>query len=199
LKIERVGPSQFERVVAGFFASAGWTLSPIIERCASATTGKMGISCVAGAIAPGFQGFLSRDRLPALAIAAIRAQFPQTLGAVDSMLLLISSWSVSFAQSGTKRGKAMNKLELVEHVANETDSSKAAAAAAIDAVLEGITKTLKKGEEVRLVGFGTFSVKKRAAGKGRNPATGEEIKIPASKNARFKPGATLKAALNKTK
>ena len=93
----------------------------------------------------------------------------------------------------------MNKLELVEHVANETDSSKAAAAAAIDAVIEGITKALKKGEEVRLVGFGTFSVKKRAAGKGRNPATGEELKIPASKNARFKPGATLKAALNKSK
>jgi DNA-binding protein HU-beta len=96
-------------------------------------------------------------------------------------------------------GKAMNKLELVEHVASETDSSKAAAAAAIDAVIDGITKALKKGDEVRLVGFGTFSVKKRAAGKGRNPATGEEIKIPASKSARFKPGATLKTALNKAK
>ena len=70
----------------------------------------------------------------------------------------------------------VNKLELVEHVAEATDSSKAAAAAAIDAVIDGITKALKKGEEVRLVGFGTFSVKKRAAGKGRNPATGEEIK-----------------------
>jgi len=78
-----------------------------------------------------------------------------------------------------------------------TDTSKAASAAALDAVIEGITKALKKGEEVRLVGFGTFSVKKRAAGKGRNPATGEEIKIPASKSARFKSGATLKAALNK--
>jgi DNA-binding protein HU-beta len=98
-----------------------------------------------------------------------------------------------------RRTKAMNKLELVEHVANETDSSKAAAAAAIDAVIDGITKALKKGDEVRLVGFGTFSVKKRAAGKGRNPATGEEIKIPASKSARFKPGATLKTALNKPK
>jgi DNA-binding protein HU-beta len=98
-----------------------------------------------------------------------------------------------------EKEKAMNKLELVEHVASETDSSKAAAAAAIDAVIDGITKALKKGDEVRLVGFGTFSVKKRAAGKGRNPATGEEIKIAASKSARFKPGATLKTALNKTK
>ncbi|MCX7899134.1 MAG: HU family DNA-binding protein [Methylocystis sp.] len=93
----------------------------------------------------------------------------------------------------------MNKLELVEHVANETECSKAAAAAAVDAVIDGITGALKKGDEVRLVGFGTFSVKKRAAGKGRNPATGEEIKIPASKSARFKAGATLKSALNKAK
>jgi DNA-binding protein HU-beta len=97
-----------------------------------------------------------------------------------------------------EKGKAMvNKLELVEHVAEATESSKAAAAAAVDAVIDGITIALKKGEEVRLVGFGTFSVKSRAAGKGRNPATGEEIKIPASKSARFKAGATLKAELNK--
>ncbi len=92
-----------------------------------------------------------------------------------------------------------NKAELIEHVAEATESSKAAAAAAIDAVIEGISKSLKKGEEVRLVGFGTFSVKKRAAGKGRNPATGEEIKIPASKNVRFKAGAQLKATVNKAK
>ena len=58
-------------------------------------------------------------------------------------------------------------------------------------------KSLKKGEEVRLVGFGTFSVRERAAGKGRNPATGKEIKIAASKNSRFKAGAALKASLNK--
>jgi DNA-binding protein HU-beta len=91
----------------------------------------------------------------------------------------------------------MNKMDLIEHVAGQTDMSKAAAGAAIDAVIEGITKALRKGDEVRLVGFGTFSVKKRAAGKGRNPATGQEIKIPASKNARFKAGAALKAAVNK--
>ena len=91
----------------------------------------------------------------------------------------------------------MNKMDLIEHVAGQTDMSKAAAGAAIDAVIEGITKALRKGDEARLVGFGTFSVKKRAAGKGRNPATGQEIKIPASKNARFKAGAALKAAVNK--
>ena len=93
----------------------------------------------------------------------------------------------------------MNKLELVEHIASEADISKAAAAAALEAVVGGVTKALKKGEEVRLVGFGTFSVRKRAAGKGRNPATGKEIKIAASKNAKFKAGAALKAALNKSK
>ena len=66
-------------------------------------------------------------------------------------------------------------------------------------MLDGIAKSLKKGDEVRLVGFGTFSVRERAAGKGRNPATGKEIKIAASKNARFKAGAALKASLNTKK
>jgi len=91
----------------------------------------------------------------------------------------------------------MNKLELVDHIATEADLTKVAAAKALEAVLEGIEKTLKKGEEVRLVGFGTFSVRERAAGKGRNPATGKEIKIAASKNARFKPSTALRASLNK--
>ena len=93
----------------------------------------------------------------------------------------------------------MNKMELVEHIAAAADLSKASAAAALEAVVEGVTKALKKGDEVRLVGFGTFSVRKRAAGKGRNPSTGKEIKIAASKNAKFKAGAALKAALNKGK
>lgn len=91
----------------------------------------------------------------------------------------------------------MNKAELIESIASATELSKAKSGEALDAVLEAITGALKKGDEVRLVGFGTFSVKKRAAGKGRNPATGEEIKIPASNNARFKSGNTLKGALNK--
>jgi DNA-binding protein HU-beta len=91
----------------------------------------------------------------------------------------------------------MNKLELVDHIATEAELTKVSAAAALEAVLEGIISTLRKGEEVRLVGFGTFSVRERAAGKGRNPATGKEIKIAASRNARFKPGAALKASLNK--
>jgi DNA-binding protein HU-beta len=93
----------------------------------------------------------------------------------------------------------MNKLELVEHIAKEAELTKVSAAAALEALLDGVAKSLKKGEEVRLVGFGTFSVRERAAGKGRNPATGKEIKIAASKNARFKAGAALKASLNTKK
>ncbi|MBV1704113.1 MAG: HU family DNA-binding protein [Hyphomicrobiales bacterium] len=91
----------------------------------------------------------------------------------------------------------MNKMELVDQIASDADISKAAAGAALDSVVASIEKALKKGDEVRLVGFGTFSVRARAAGKGRNPATGKEIKIAASKNAKFKPSAALKAALNK--
>jgi DNA-binding protein HU-beta len=90
-----------------------------------------------------------------------------------------------------------NKAELIDVVAEATESSKAAAGAALDAVIDAISQALKAGEEVRLVGFGTFSVKERAEGKGRNPATGEEIKIPASKSVRFKPGAQLKTLVNK--
>ena len=93
----------------------------------------------------------------------------------------------------------MNKMELVEHVASELDLSKAKAQEALDAVLEGITMAVKKGDEVRLVGFGTFAVKHRAASTGRNPSTGAEIQIPASNSVRFKPGATLKEAVNKGK
>jgi DNA-binding protein HU-beta len=90
----------------------------------------------------------------------------------------------------------MNKLELVDHIATEAELTKVSAAAA-PRLSWRASSHLEKGEEVRLVGFGTFSVRERAAGKGRNPATGKEIKIAASKNARFKPGAALKASLNK--
>jgi DNA-binding protein HU-beta len=98
-----------------------------------------------------------------------------------------------------KNGKNQmtNKAELIDAVAEATETSKAAAGAALDAVIAAITNALHKGEEVRLVGFGTFSVKTRAAGKGRNPATGTEITIPESKSVRFKPGAQLKTTVNK--
>lgn len=91
----------------------------------------------------------------------------------------------------------MNKAELIEYVAKKSELTKADAQRAIEAIFEGIKATLKKGGEVRLVGFGTFSVAKRAATTGRNPRTGEAIKIPASKQPKFKAGKELKEAVNK--
>jgi len=91
----------------------------------------------------------------------------------------------------------MNKQDLVDYVANEAGLSKADSQKAIEALLQGVTSTLKKGDDVRLVGFGTFSVSERAATTGRNPRTGESINIPASKNAKFKAGKELKDAVNK--
>ena len=90
----------------------------------------------------------------------------------------------------------MNKSELIEIVADKADLSKAAAGRALDSAVEAITKALKKNDQVTLVGFGTFSVRKRAARNGRNPRTGETIKIKASKLPVFKSGKALKDAVN---
>ena len=90
----------------------------------------------------------------------------------------------------------MNKAEFVSAVADASELSRADAARAVDAVVGTITKALKKGENVTLVGFGTFEVRERAARQGRNPKTGETIKIKASKNPTFKAGKALKDAVN---
>lgn len=89
----------------------------------------------------------------------------------------------------------MTKVELIEKMAKDADISKAAAQKAMDSFMDGIKKALKKGNKVTLVGFGTFSVAKRAARKGRNPQTGETIKIKASKSPKFKAGKAFKDAL----
>ena len=90
----------------------------------------------------------------------------------------------------------MNKSELIEHIANNADLSKSAAGRALEATLSAVRQTLKKGGTVSLVGFGTFSVSKRAARTGRNPRTGEAIKIKAAKVPKFTAGKALKEALN---
>ncbi len=90
----------------------------------------------------------------------------------------------------------MNKAELIESIADSADLSKASAGRALDAAIESITKALKSGDTITLVGFGTFSVRNRAARMGRNPRTGEEIQIKASKVPGFKPGKALKDAIN---
>lgn len=90
----------------------------------------------------------------------------------------------------------MNKNDLVAAVADQSGLSKADSASAVDAVFDCITGSLKKGDDVRLVGFGTFTVTRRAASEGRNPRTGEKINIPASNQAKFKAGKGLKDSLN---
>lgn len=90
----------------------------------------------------------------------------------------------------------MNRKELIDALATKTKSTKTDAERNIAALLEIITSTLKKGDKLALVGFGTFEVRKRAARVGRNPKTGAELKIKASTVPAFKAGATLKAAVN---
>ena len=90
----------------------------------------------------------------------------------------------------------MNKAELIEAMADAADISKAAAGRALDGMVDAITGAMKKGDQVSLVGFGTFSVRERAARTGRNPQTGETINIKASKNPAFKAGKALKDAVN---
>jgi DNA-binding protein HU-beta len=90
----------------------------------------------------------------------------------------------------------MNKAELIDAVATAADIEKSTATRAVQAVLDSVAGALKKGDQVVLVGFGTFAVKERSARMGRNPKTGEEIKIAASKVPGFKAGKALKDALN---
>ena len=90
----------------------------------------------------------------------------------------------------------MNKAELIDAVAESADLSKASATRALDGALDAILNVLKGGDQVTLVGFGTFSVRPRAARTGRNPRTGEAIEIKASNNPGFKAGKALKDAVN---
>ncbi|MBQ7661096.1 MAG: HU family DNA-binding protein [Clostridia bacterium] len=93
----------------------------------------------------------------------------------------------------------MNKTELIEAIVKKTDLKKKDAEAALGALIESIEGALKKGDKVQLVGFGTFETKKRKAREGRNPRTGETIKIAACKYPAFSAGKALKDAVNKKK
>lgn len=94
------------------------------------------------------------------------------------------------------RGYSVNKQDLIDHVAKVADLSKAKAQEAVEAMIGGVMESLKREEDVKLVGFGTFTVSARAATTGRNPRTGESIAIPASKQPKFKAGKELKDAVN---
>jgi DNA-binding protein HU-beta len=103
------------------------------------------------------------------------------------------------ADSGQKRGKdfAMTKNELIATVAGKASMTKTAAASAVDATFDAITAALKKGGEVKIMGFGHFRVVKRAAREGRNPRTGKPVKIKAARRPRFSAGKALKDAVNR--
>ncbi len=96
------------------------------------------------------------------------------------------------ASAHPRGGTFVNKTDLIEHIAKQADISKAAATRALDALIGGVKTTLKKNGNVSIVGFGTFTVTKRAARSGRNPRTGDVIKIKASKVPKFRPGKALK-------
>jgi len=91
----------------------------------------------------------------------------------------------------------VNKQDLIDMVADKTDLPKTKAQEVVEAMIESIKSSLKNGDDVKLVGFGTFTVSDRAATTGRNPRTGESISIPASKQPKFKAGKELKEAVNK--
>jgi DNA-binding protein HU-beta len=90
----------------------------------------------------------------------------------------------------------VNQADLVDLIADKADISKASAARALEAALAGITDALRAGDQVALIGFGTFAVKQRAERQGRNPKTGELLNIAASRSPGFKPGKALRDALN---
>ncbi|MHA1547396.1 MAG: HU family DNA-binding protein [Alphaproteobacteria bacterium] len=91
----------------------------------------------------------------------------------------------------------MNKNDLVADVAERTGMSKAGASSAVEAIIGSVTDALKSGQDVKIIGFGNFAVTQRAASKGRNPRTGEEIDIPASKSPKFRAGKGLRDAVNR--
>ncbi|WP_122646204.1 HU family DNA-binding protein [Enterococcus mediterraneensis] len=90
----------------------------------------------------------------------------------------------------------MNKADLISKVAEQSGLTRKDASAAVGAIFDTVSTSLKNGDSVQIMGFGTFEVRNRASRKGRNPQTGEEITIPASKNPAFKPGKQLKESVN---
>ena len=113
----------------------------------------------------------------------------------NSCLKVDRSAGASLGRPGEGRDGSMNKQELIGHVADRAGLNRNDAMRAVETMLEVITSTLKRGDEVRLVGFGNFSVTRRKASTGRNPRTGEPMQIKASSQPKFRPGKVLKDAV----
>jgi DNA-binding protein HU-beta len=144
----------------------------------------------------------ARNRYSQIATVALAAGFAESgKQQADIATILNNAKLQSLHGAVINHGEKnhMNRKELIDALATKTESTKADADRNIAALIEIITATLKKGDNVALVGFGTFEVRKRAARVGRNPKTGAELKIKASKQPAFKAGATLKAAVNGAK
>jgi len=139
-------------------------------------------------------------------MATVIMQFTTRMAVLRSLvacpgIAIPSCCSHVYAKIGTAifLERKLNKAELIEALVKETDVSKAAAGRTIDALVQIITKTVAKKEDVQLIGFGTFKATKRAARKGKNPRTGEPLKIAAATVPKFTAGAAFKAAVNKKK
>ncbi|HVV94302.1 MAG TPA: HU family DNA-binding protein [Hyphomicrobiales bacterium] len=147
---------------------------------------------------------VAQGRRRLVAFVAMMADFRRRGDGPGAETLAFDSQSGNAAAAGSLRltfnereGGTMNKSDLIASVAEKAGLSRAQASGAVEAAIDAIVSSLKKGDDVRLVGFGTFQVVKRAAGVGRNLRTGETIKIPASKSPKFKAGQVLKDAVNK--
>jgi DNA-binding protein HU-beta len=146
------------------------------------------------------QGIDLMARIPAtpldMQFFALLYTFALAIQRFDAVVNRIGSSIAGALSLSTLRGYYVNKSELIEVIAKQADVSKAAAGRVLDAAVVAIKQSLKKGNDVTLVGFGTFSVGKRAARTGRNPQTGDAIKIKAAKVPKFRPGKALKDAVN---
>jgi DNA-binding protein HU-beta len=111
---------------------------------------------------------------------------------IGKQMMIVSFCELISIEKIWEEVNVMNKTDLINAVAEKSDLSKKDATKAVDAVFESVMDSLKDGEKVQLIGFGNFEVRERSARKGRNPQTGEEIEIPASKVPAFKPGKALK-------
>jgi DNA-binding protein HU-beta len=124
------------------------------------------------------------------------AEAPESLAFRDRSGNFAAAGALRLTNVSEREGGTMNKSDLIATVAEKAGLTRAQASGAVEGAIEAIVESLKKGDEVRLVGFGTFQVVNRAAGVGRNLRTGETIKIPASKSPKFKAGQVLKDAIN---
>jgi DNA-binding protein HU-beta len=157
------------------------------------------LACLPGTSA--YQAWIKTDARTAATKAESRAPHDAQWAAIEACrsaaMSTPSGGAIAQTLSRVTTAETVSKGDLVVAIANRTSMPEAEAGKAIDALLDAITEALIKGADVRIAGFGTFSVTERSARQGRQPRTGEPVQIPASRRASFKAGRTLREALNK--